>query len=86
MLLPRLFLSRPFQVQIDTDDGGTVDGREAAKLLGKSDLTREQLHAVWEMADVRHAGALDPSEWALAMHLARWGSCGARAKSKGFLS
>lgn len=57
--------------KIDADDSGKVDGREAAKLLGKSGLTREQLSAVWIMADADEDGELSPSEWAVAMHLAR---------------
>eukprot|EP00903_Cladosiphon_okamuranus_P006843 g6665.t1 len=56
-------------MQIDVDQSGTIDGREAAALLGKSGLTREQLKAVWKMADKDDKGELDHSEWAVAMHL-----------------
>lgn len=50
-----------------------MDGREAAHLLGKSGLKREQLSAVWTMADADEDGELDPSEWAVAIHLVRQG-------------
>ncbi|CAM9963678.1 unnamed protein product, partial [Hapterophycus canaliculatus] len=58
-------------MQIDADHSGTIDGREAAKLLGKSGLTREQLSVVWELADTEDKGELDHHQWAVAMHLSR---------------
>lgn len=57
--------------QIDADDSGKVDGHEAAKLLSKSGLSREQLSALWDIADTDNDGELNPAEWANAMHLAR---------------
>lgn len=60
-------------LKIDADHNGTIDGREAAKLLGKSGLTREQLQTVWGLADKNDKGELDHDEWAVAMHLSRQG-------------
>lgn len=62
--------------KIDSDHSGTIDGREAADLLGKSGLTREQLKTVWELADKNDRGELDHDEWAVAMHLSRRGGLG----------
>lgn len=59
--------------KVDADHSGTIDGREAAQLLGKSGLTREQLKTVWELADKNDKGELDHEEWAIAMHLSRQG-------------
>ncbi|CAM9698027.1 unnamed protein product [Scytosiphon promiscuus] len=58
-------------MQVDADNSGTIDGREAAKLLGKSGLTRKQLSVVWELADTNDRGELDHHQWAVAMHLSR---------------
>lgn len=60
--------------KIDADHSGTIDGREAAKLLGKSGLTREQLKTVWGLADKNDKGELDHDGWAVAMHLSRQGN------------
>lgn len=57
-------------MEVDADDSGKVDGREAAKLLNKSGMKREQLSALWDMSDADRDGELDPGEWAVAMHLA----------------
>ena len=57
--------------KIDADHSGTIDGPEAAKLLGKSGLTRKQLAALWGLADRNDMGELDHDGWAIAMHLSR---------------
>ena len=57
--------------KIDADHSGTIDGREAAQLLRKSGLTREELKTVWGLADKNDKGELDHDEWAIAMHLSR---------------
>lgn len=48
-----------------------MSGQDAAKVLSKSGLMREQLVVLWEIADADGDGELDPTEWANAMHLAR---------------
>ncbi|CAM9344248.1 unnamed protein product [Ectocarpus fasciculatus] len=58
-------------MQIDADHNGTIDGHEAAKLLGKSGLTRAQLSDIWGLADANDNGELDHDEWAVALHLCR---------------
>ncbi|CAN0519288.1 unnamed protein product [Ectocarpus sp. 12 AP-2014] len=58
-------------MQIDADHNGTIDGREAAHLLGKSGLTRAQLSKIWGLADANDNGELDHDEWAVALHLCR---------------
>ncbi|CAM9733257.1 unnamed protein product, partial [Choristocarpus tenellus] len=57
--------------KVDPDGRGQVYGQEAARLLGKSGLTRSQLAQVWEMADQNRDGMLNSQEWAIALHIIR---------------
>ncbi|KAJ1919315.1 RNA polymerase II transcription factor B subunit 1 [Mycoemilia scoparia] len=61
--------TRAFQAAVGRDSK-TISGSAAGSILAKSGLPKNVLHSIWELSDIRQAGALSFPEFALAMFLA----------------
>ncbi|KAJ7122765.1 hypothetical protein C8R44DRAFT_852590 [Mycena epipterygia] len=48
---------------------GMIDGDKAREIFSKSKLPTEKLSQIWELSDTEHRGALDSTDFAIAMHL-----------------
>ncbi|KAJ6567192.1 hypothetical protein DFH09DRAFT_454144 [Mycena vulgaris] len=48
---------------------GMISGDKAREIFSKSKLPAEMLSQIWELADTEHRGALDSTDFAIAMHL-----------------
>ncbi|KAJ7499247.1 hypothetical protein FB451DRAFT_31719 [Mycena latifolia] len=49
--------------------GGLISGDRAREIFSKSKLPAEKLAQIWELSDTEHRGALDFTDFAIAMHL-----------------
>ncbi|KAJ7087171.1 hypothetical protein B0H15DRAFT_950066 [Mycena belliarum] len=48
---------------------GIISGDKAREIFSKSKLPAEKLSQIWELSDTEHRGALDSTDFAIAMHL-----------------
>lgn len=53
----------------DIDDDGFLSGRKAVEFFAQSQLTKENLRAIWQLADRNGDNQLDLDEFIIAMHL-----------------
>merc|ERR1719411_1469224 len=49
--------------------GGKASGVQVMNVMMQSDLSRETLHKIWELADIDTDGKMDHEEFALCMYL-----------------
>lgn len=58
-----------FFAQLDTQNKGVIEGDVAVPFMLQSQLDEGTLASIWDLADIRQEGKLDPDEFAVAMHL-----------------
>ncbi|KAF7331740.1 hypothetical protein MKEN_00053800 [Mycena kentingensis (nom. inval.)] len=51
---------------------GLIYGVKAREMFSKSNLSEKQLSKIWQLADTQRRGALDVTDFAIAMHLVQW--------------
>ncbi|KAJ7228982.1 hypothetical protein GGX14DRAFT_616235 [Mycena pura] len=56
----------------DPRPDGLIDGDKAREIFSKSKLPVDKLSEVWKLSDTQHRGALDVTDFAIAMHLIQW--------------
>ena len=55
--------------RLDKQQRGLIQGTEVVEFLRNSKLPQSDLAKIWDLADINNRGALNPSEFAVAMHL-----------------
>lgn len=55
--------------KLDKQRNGIVRGPEAVQFFKSSNLPEQDLVKIWDLADIRKSGTLNPNEFAVAMHL-----------------
>ena len=58
---------------------GLLEGERARDIFGKANLPNEQLAEIWTLADTQQRGALDSTEFIVAMHLIQSAMNGVKA-------